>query len=134
MASSRSSSLLVILTFFRGYGESGRTLPPLPSESGGDGSEAFPHDLRRSQILAVHPVTALHKSSIHHYLSLNRLKHAQKEGYHRWHYTIVSASCLCPSALDQKEYVYIWHAYSVALSLFEKSADKTYTPEEKTEV
>ena len=64
MASSRKASLLVILVFFRGYGESGRTLPSWEVGSEEDESEVFVHDLRRRQILVAHLVTASHMSSI----------------------------------------------------------------------
>ena len=54
MASSRKASLLVILAFFLGYGESGRTLPLWEVGSSGDGSEVLVHDLRRCQTLVTH--------------------------------------------------------------------------------
>ena len=64
MASSRKASLLVILAFFRGYGESGRTLPSWEVGSEGDESEVVVHDLRRCQILVAHLVIASQISSI----------------------------------------------------------------------
>ena len=64
MASSRKASLLVILVFFRGYGESGRTLPSWEVGSEGDESEVVVHDLRRCQILVAHLVIASQISSI----------------------------------------------------------------------
>ena len=64
MASSRKASLLVILAFFRGYGESGRTLPSWEVGSEGDKSEVFVHDLSRFQILVTHLVNASQMSSI----------------------------------------------------------------------
>ena len=64
MASSRKASLLVILAFFLGYGESGRTLPLWEVGSSGDGSEVLVHDLRRRQALVTHLDNVSQMSSI----------------------------------------------------------------------